>query len=63
MGNDIADRPDRVAVVARLEALLRRQGADEVRELVPALAFTVDLGAVQAADERDVRARSWRRHC
>ena len=47
MGDDVADRPVRVALVAGDEALVERQGADQRGDLVPAEQLSVDLSGVR----------------
>ena len=46
MGHHVADRPVGIHVVARNEALLGRQGSDELDQLVPPGALGLDLGQV-----------------
>ena len=47
VGDDVADRPVRIVVVARLQALGRGQLADRARDRVPACPFTEDRLAVR----------------
>ena len=52
--DEVADRPVRVAVVARAHALIGRQRPDQPDELVPARAFGLDLGGVRVVGRQSV---------